>query len=605
MVNITLMESMRMDKVLTNTYYGLWQVIKNGDEPVQKTKNKNGVETEVPPKTTQALLQRQKERKAKIIMLLAIPDEYQLRMPILPGIVNTKKSMEQEWRYRAYTLNTLRDLTQSLESVKATNNVHQKMKLSYDENIAVLEFEVTDKWIRMIPCLKAYRANKTSASWSYRLKIGFNGSDERINFQYYDCQTTIKPSFKRIEFTKAMNEPVKSDKQVVKPRMVTQSPKKMPKESVLRKGTGHKEVRPIWNNTQRINHQNKFVPTVVLTRVSKEKVNTVRVNGVNTAGQTTVSTVKGNGGNPQQALKYKGMFDSGCSRHMTGNKALLTNYQHIDGGFVALVKVLEVMKVQVLILRVPGINNSTAVDLKNVVPSGDLTCLFAKATIDESKLLHRRLGHVNFKIINKLVKGNLVRCLPSKTFENDHTCVACQKGKQHKASSIPKAQIIRDPKSAVQTRGMTKKNSGEHAMISYIQKQRRTNHKDFQNCLFACFLSQHEPTKISQALDDESWVEAMQIGACISFKIQKVWTIDDLPSDGSTRNKQEEDIDYDEVFAPVARGVYVSQPPGKRGWGTKIPQSGGPPIKVGDEVVHKELGDIMERAATTVSSFEA
>nr|GEW56382.1 hypothetical protein [Tanacetum cinerariifolium] len=39
--------------------------------------------------------------------------------------------------------------------------------------------------------------------------------------------------------------------------------------------------------------------------------------------------------NPQQALKYKGMFDSGFSRHMTGNKALLTNYQDIDGGFVA------------------------------------------------------------------------------------------------------------------------------------------------------------------------------------------------------------------------------------------------------------------------------
>ncbi|GKE66097.1 hypothetical protein Tco_1520258, partial [Tanacetum coccineum] len=38
---------------------------------------------------------------------------------------------------------------------------------------------------------------------------------------------------------------------------------------------------------------------------------------------------------------------------------------------------------------------------------------------------------------------------------------------------------------------------------------------------------------------------------------------------------------------------------------TKIPQSGGPPIKVGDEVVHKELGDRMERAATTASSLEA
>nr|GEW27825.1 retrovirus-related Pol polyprotein from transposon TNT 1-94 [Tanacetum cinerariifolium] len=104
-------------------------------------------------------------------------------------------------------------------------------------------------------------------------------------------------------------------------------------------------------------------------RISKETVNTVRINGVNTAGQTSVSTVEGNEviavknlagcvwrpkitdlnnvskdssgswiskrGNPQQALNYKGMFDSGCSRHMTGNKALLTDYQDIDGGFVA------------------------------------------------------------------------------------------------------------------------------------------------------------------------------------------------------------------------------------------------------------------------------
>ncbi|GJS32060.1 putative ribonuclease H-like domain-containing protein [Tanacetum coccineum] len=71
---------------------------------------------------------------------------------------------------------------------------------------------------------------------------------------------------------------------------------------------------------------------------------------------------------------------------------------------------------------------------KSVVPTKGLTCLFAKATIDESNLWHRRLGHINFKNMNKLVRGNLVRGLPSKIFENDHSCVACQKGKQHKAS---------------------------------------------------------------------------------------------------------------------------------------------------------------------------
>nr|GEX58193.1 uncharacterized mitochondrial protein AtMg00810-like [Tanacetum cinerariifolium] len=56
------------------------------------------------------------------------------------------------------------------------------------------------------------------------------------------------------------------------------------------------------------------------------------------------------------------------------------------------------------------------------------------ATLDESNLWHRRLGHIKFKTMNKLVKGNLVRGLPSKVFENNHTCVACKKGKQHRAS---------------------------------------------------------------------------------------------------------------------------------------------------------------------------
>ncbi|GJT07634.1 hypothetical protein Tco_0842096 [Tanacetum coccineum] len=69
---------MRMEQYPINIDYGLWQVIMNGDEPVQTTKDKNGVETEVPPKTAQAILARLKERKAKSILLLAIPDEYQL-----------------------------------------------------------------------------------------------------------------------------------------------------------------------------------------------------------------------------------------------------------------------------------------------------------------------------------------------------------------------------------------------------------------------------------------------------------------------------------------------------------------------------------------------
>ncbi|GKF11837.1 hypothetical protein Tco_0049763, partial [Tanacetum coccineum] len=69
----------------------------------------------------------------------------------------------------------------------------------------------------------------------------------------------------------------------------------------------------------------------------------------------------------------------------------------------------------------------------------------------------------------------------------------------------PKGQILGDPTSAVQTRGKIQKaSSAQQALVSYIHRQNRTNHKDHQNYLFACFLSQEEPNTLSQALKDES-----------------------------------------------------------------------------------------------------
>nr|GFA83267.1 uncharacterized mitochondrial protein AtMg00810-like [Tanacetum cinerariifolium] len=69
-----------------------------------------------------------------------------------------------------------------------------------------------------------------------------------------------------------------------------------------------------------------------------------------------------------------------------------------------------------------------------------------------------------------------------------------------RSTDHPKDQILGDPKSAVQPRGMAKKSFGAHAFVSYIHKQRRTNHKDYENCLFSCFLSQMEPKKVTPKL---------------------------------------------------------------------------------------------------------
>ncbi|GJX86916.1 putative ribonuclease H-like domain-containing protein [Tanacetum coccineum] len=125
---------------------------------------------------------------------------------------------------------------------------------------------------------------------------------------------------------------------------------------------------------------------------------------------------------------------------MTGNKCYLDEYEDYDGEFVSFGDGNGEISG-----KVPRKDNIYSVDLKSVVPTGGLTCLIAKAIIDESNTWHKRLGYINFKTMNKLVKGNLVKGLPSKIFENDHSCVACQKGKKHKASY--KTKIVNSIKS--------------------------------------------------------------------------------------------------------------------------------------------------------------
>nr|GEY09120.1 ribonuclease H-like domain-containing protein [Tanacetum cinerariifolium] len=170
-------------------------------------------------------------------------------------------------------------------------------------------------------------------------------------------------------------------------------------------------------------------------------------------GGTKFSTAdmrkKGKAGSSQKNINDEGYWDSGCTRHMTGNISHLTYYEPFDEGYVyfgqggckitgkGTIKIgkLEFENVYfVKDLKTPRQHNMYSIDLNNIVPHKDLTCLVAKASAVECMLWHRRLGHLNFKIMNRLVRHNLVRGLPSKCFENDHTCTACLKGKQHKAS---------------------------------------------------------------------------------------------------------------------------------------------------------------------------
>ncbi|GJT74874.1 putative ribonuclease H-like domain-containing protein [Tanacetum coccineum] len=108
--------------------------------------------------------------------------------------------------------------------------------------------------------------------------------------------------------------------------------------------------------------------------------------------------------------------------YMTGNMSYLSYFKEFDGKYVTFGggakggritskgTLKTVTDESQVLLKVPRKNNMYSVDMKNIVPKESLTCLVAKDTLDESILWHRRLGHINFKTINKLVKDNL-KCI--------------------------------------------------------------------------------------------------------------------------------------------------------------------------------------------------
>nr|GEU36064.1 hypothetical protein [Tanacetum cinerariifolium] len=110
----------------------------------------------------------------------------------------------------------------------------------------------------------------------------------------------------------------------------------------------------------------------------------------------------------------------------------------------------------------------------------------------------------------------------------------------------PISQIIGNLSLTTQTRSMARINRDQGGISQILNE-------DFHTCMFACFLSQEEPKRVHQALKDPSWIEAMQEKLLQNKKDKRGIVVRNKARLVAQGHTEEEGIDYEEVFAPVAR----------------------------------------------------
>ncbi|GJT89017.1 putative ribonuclease H-like domain-containing protein [Tanacetum coccineum] len=382
----------RIEQYFLTTNYSLWEVIKNGNKVLRRTVGT--VKQVYEPTTAEEKQDRRNEMKARATLLMALPNKDQL---ISRCKVSNGSYREKIWREQGVQKALTKQMILLMELVLfiillilkdmigATKLKKQHHKPCNDGNLHPLE--------ALLSSTTKHKASPSSRKFFVTL-TDKSGSDKG----YHSVPPPLTGNFipRKPDLT-FIDEIVESENldvtTVITPCNV---------KTVEDKGVSN----TVESNVDRRNNTSALIIEDWNSDDESEIDYTIRPN---TEKIKSVKTVRETEGNPQQKeYKEKAVIDSGCSRHMIGNKCYLDEYEDYDGGIVSV-----------------G-------DGKGRI--SDLTYLIAKATIDESNTWHRRLGHINFKTMNKLVKGNLVKGLPPKIFENDHSCVACHKGKQHKAS---------------------------------------------------------------------------------------------------------------------------------------------------------------------------
>nr|GEW66437.1 hypothetical protein [Tanacetum cinerariifolium] len=399
---------MRIEQYFLMTDYSLWELIINGDSPAPIVVI-DGVVRPATILSADQKLARRNELKARGTFLMALPDKHQLQKLVsqleIHGVslsqedVNLKflRSLSSEWK--THTLiwgnkanlgeHSLDDLFNSLRIYEAEVK-HSSTPGNPTQNLAFVSSSNTDSTTDSVSAATSISAICAQLPLDNEDLKEIDVDDlEEMDLRWQMAMLTMRAMSGGYH---AVPPPIIGNFMAPKPDLVFHTTPIVVETDHLAFTVQLSHTKPAQDmshttrpmapiikegyNKQYASSTKKYpqkhiLPAAVLTKFKPVSVTTVRPD--------------------------KGVIDSRCSRHMTGNMSYLSNFQELNGGYVAFgcnpkgdFKLPDESQV---LLRVPRENNMYNVNLKEIVPSGDLTCLFAKATINESNLWHRRLGH--------------------------------------------------------------------------------------------------------------------------------------------------------------------------------------------------------------------
>ncbi|GJV68344.1 ribonuclease H-like domain-containing protein [Tanacetum coccineum] len=460
---------MRMEQYIQMIDYSLWEVIENGNAP-PVTKVVKGIETTIVPSTAEEKAQRRLELKARSTLFLGIPNEHQLKF----NSIKDAKSLLQALEIHGESISQ-EDVNQKfLRSLSPEWNTHTIVwrnkpeidTLSLDDlynNLKIYEPEVKGTSISNTNTQNVAFVSSNSTSSTNGAVNTAHGVTTASTQATTVNSTTIDNLSDAVIcafFASQPNSPQldNEDLQQINPNDL--------KEMDLRW-----QMAMLTMRARRFLKNTRRKLTVNGTETFRNRENTRRDVLVETTTSNALISCDGLGDYDWSDLLEEGptnfalmaysftSFNSKISKTLMEVMLLLVE-EHMEAELLAkmcdkknyvlftdseclvLSPNFKLPDENQILLNIPRQDNMYSFDMKNIVPKDSLTCLVAKATSEESMLWHRRLGHINFKNINKLVKENHVRDLPLKVLRMTQTCVACLKGKQHRASCIKREYSV-------------------------------------------------------------------------------------------------------------------------------------------------------------------